>query len=67
MMRLPDPLERPTAPLWPDAGQACGLGRNATYDAARRGEIPTLRFGRSLRVPPAALLAMLHIQPSAVR
>jgi hypothetical protein len=24
-------------PLWPDAGQALGLSRNATYDAARRG------------------------------
>jgi hypothetical protein len=35
----------------PDAGAEIGLGRNASYEAARRGEIPTLRFGRRLIVP----------------
>ena len=43
-------------PLWPDAGRALGLSRNATYDAARRGEIKTLRFGKLLKVPTAWLL-----------
>ena len=38
-------------PLWPDAGQALGLSRNGAYDAAKRGEIPTLRFGWKLVVP----------------
>ena len=38
-------------PLWPDAGRALGLSRNGTYDAAKRGEIPTLRFGWKLVVP----------------
>ena len=32
-----------------------GLGRNATYEAIRRGEIPALRVGRRLLVPVAAL------------
>jgi Helix-turn-helix domain len=40
-----------TMPLWPDAGEQLGLSRNGTYDAANRGEIPTLRFGRKLVVP----------------
>jgi hypothetical protein len=31
------------------------LGRNASYDAARRGDIPTIRIGRLLRVPVAAM------------
>jgi hypothetical protein len=31
------------------------LGRNASYEAARRGEIPTIRIGRLLRVPVVAL------------
>ena len=47
-------MDKPTklaVPLWPDTGQALGLGRNATYDAARRGEIPTLTFGRLKKVP----------------
>jgi hypothetical protein len=43
----------------PTAGQVLGIGRDAAYAAAARGEIPVLRIGRSLRVPVPALLAML--------
>jgi hypothetical protein len=32
-----------------------GLSRNASYEAARRGEIPTIKIGRLLRVPVVAL------------
>jgi len=32
-----------------------GLGRNAAYAAAARGDIPTIRLGRLLRVPIAAM------------
>jgi len=39
----------------PQAGKVLGLGRNASYEAARRGEIQTLRFGRLLRVSKAWL------------
>jgi excisionase family DNA binding protein len=46
--------------LWPEAGEALGLSRNATYDAARRGEIPTVRFGKLIKVPTAALRRMLE-------
>jgi hypothetical protein len=28
-----------------------GLGRNASYEAAERGEIPTIKVGKLLRVP----------------
>jgi excisionase family DNA binding protein len=38
----------------PEAGRRAGLGRNASYAAAKRGEIPTMRFGRKLRVPRLA-------------
>jgi hypothetical protein len=31
-----------------------GLSRNSSYAAAERGEIPTISFGRLLRVPAAA-------------
>lgn len=58
---LPDPYEVPAVALWPDAGQLLGLGRSATYEAARRGEIPTLRFGRAVRVPTAALHQLLGL------
>lgn len=32
-----------------------GLSRNGSYDAAKRGDIPTIRVGRLLRVPVAAM------------
>jgi excisionase family DNA binding protein len=45
----------------PEAGRILGLCRNAAYDAARRGQIPTVRFGaRSLRVPKSALQRLLN-------
>jgi hypothetical protein len=43
----------------PEAGQVLGIGRDAAYAAAARGEIPVLRLGRALRVAVPALLAML--------
>jgi hypothetical protein len=40
----------------PEAGKEYfDLGRNASYEAARRGEIPTIKIGRLLRVPVVAL------------
>ena len=44
----------------PEAGRRLGLGRNAAYDAAARGEIPMLKFGRPQRVPIAAFERMLE-------
>jgi len=43
----------------PEAGKMLGIGRNGAYDAARRGELPTLKFGKRLVVPLAALEKML--------
>lgn len=43
-----------------EAAVALGLGRTAAYAAARRGEIPVLRFGRRWVVPIPALDAMLR-------
>jgi hypothetical protein len=40
----------------PEAGRKYfGLGRNASYAAAKRGDIPTIRMGRLLRAPIVAL------------
>jgi hypothetical protein len=40
----------------PEAGlKFFGIGRNASYDAARRGEIPWIQVGRLKRVPIAAM------------
>ncbi len=63
MQRKPAPQRLDDLPdvfrLWPDAGRLLGLGRNAAFDCARRGEIPTLRFGKRLMVSKAALMRLL--------
>lgn len=44
----------------PEAGAAYfGLSRGASYEAAKRGDIPTIRIGKLLRVPVWALERML--------
>lgn len=48
-------MERKTISV-PEAGREFfGLSRNASYKAARRGEIPTVRIGRLLKVPVVML------------
>lgn len=37
-----------------EAGRQLGLGRNSAYQAAGRGEIPTIKIGRRLLVPIVA-------------
>jgi excisionase family DNA binding protein len=43
-----------------EAGEMLGLTRNAAYQAAKRGDIPTIRIGKLIRVPKAAFNAMLE-------
>ena len=43
-----------------EAGKLLGLGRSGTYEAARRGDIPTLRVGSRILVPKVALLKLLE-------
>jgi excisionase family DNA binding protein len=42
-----------------EAGRLLGLSRNSAYEAAKRGELPTLTFGRRLVVPRVALMRLL--------
>jgi excisionase family DNA binding protein len=44
----------------PEAGEMLGLNRNAAYAAAKRGDIPTIRIGKLIRVPKAAFNLMLE-------
>ena len=45
----------------PEAGgRFFGLSRNGSYAAAARGDIPTIKIGRLLRVPVRALERMLE-------
>ena len=45
-----------------EAGAKLGLGRNAAYEAARTGDIPTIRIGRRILVPKAAFEALLCVE-----
>jgi hypothetical protein len=59
--------ESPLTISVPDAGKKYfGLSRNASYAAASRGDIPTIRIGKLLRVPVRVLERMLD-QPQTVR
>jgi excisionase family DNA binding protein len=44
----------------PEAGEMLGLSRNASYEAAKRGDIPTIKIGKLLRVPKAAFDRLLE-------
>ena len=48
--------ENPRLILTPmEVARLLGLGKNTTYDAIRRGDIPAIRVGKRLLVPRAAL------------
>ena len=57
---VPDPAEVPTVSV-PVGGSWFGLGRSPSYEAARRGELPVLRFNRTLRVPVARCRVLLGL------
>lgn len=42
-----------------EAAPLLGIGRGTAYEAARQGQLPTLRLGRRLLVPVPRLLEML--------
>jgi excisionase family DNA binding protein len=44
----------------PEVAEVLRIGRNATYELLRTGEIPHIKLGRSLRVPKPALLQFIQ-------
>jgi excisionase family DNA binding protein len=57
---LPDPAAEPTVSV-ERAGLLLGISRGSAYAAARSGDLPTVRVGRRLLVPSAALRKMLAL------
>jgi excisionase family DNA binding protein len=43
-----------------EAGKVLGISRNTAYEAARSGELPTIKIGKRLLVPKAALDRLLE-------
>ena len=49
-------MNEPKTLTVPEAGKEYfGLSRNGSYAAAQRGDIPTIKIGKLLRVPVRAL------------
>jgi excisionase family DNA binding protein len=42
-----------------EAGRRLGIGRAASYEAVKKGEIPSIRIGRRRLVPKALLTRLL--------
>ncbi len=57
-LTVADVRGRPTITV-PEAGPLLGLGRAASYEAATRGDIPSITIGRRKLIPVAKLLLML--------
>jgi excisionase family DNA binding protein len=53
-------IERQTVTV-EEAATILGVGRNKPYEAARSGEIPTIRIGKRLLVPLVALERLLAV------
>lgn len=45
-----------------EAGNILGMSRRTAYRHAEEGHIPTVRFGRRIRVPSAKLMALLGLE-----
>jgi excisionase family DNA binding protein len=59
-MAIPDPAVQPTVTV-EEAGDAIGISRASAYEGVRNGEIPSIRVGRRIVVPTAALRRLLGI------
>jgi excisionase family DNA binding protein len=49
-----------------EAGRWLGVSRNTAYEAAARGEIPTIKIGRLIRVPVAPFERLLGMSVSTM-
>ena len=66
-MTIDEALARPTISV-PDAGKLFfGLARNAAYDAAKSGDIPTIKIGGRIMVPVAPLAEKLGLRANIGR
>jgi hypothetical protein len=66
-MTVDEALSKPTISV-PDAGRLFfGLGRNAAYDAAKAGDIQTIKIGGRIVVPVAPLAESLGLRSTIGR
>lgn len=61
-MGVPDPEAVPTLRL-PVVAKMLGISKGAAYAAAARGDIPSIKIGRTIVVPTAEFRRMLLLDP----
>jgi excisionase family DNA binding protein len=59
-MVIPDPADQPTLTV-EETGDALGISRASAYEGVKTGEIPSIRIGRRIVVPTAALRQLLKL------
>ena len=57
---VPEATNQPTMQV-DDVAKALGLSRAAAYNGVQTGEIPSIRIGRRIVVPTAAVRRMLQL------
>jgi excisionase family DNA binding protein len=50
-----------------EAAKLLRIGRNQGYEAARTGDLPSIRIGKRILVPRVALERLLTVTPAATR
>jgi excisionase family DNA binding protein len=65
MITIPDPATRATLTV-EEVSDALGISRASAYEGVRSGEIPSIRVGRRIVVPTAALRRLLQLDAPAV-
>ncbi len=66
-MTVDEALSRPTISVTDAGALFFGLGRNSSYEAAKRGDIPTIKIGGRIMVPVAPLAEKLGLRTSIGR
>ena len=62
MVTTTEPAPAPLLLRIPDVAQRLALGRSTVYELIATGQLPTVRIGRSVRVPVAALQSFVEHQ-----
>ncbi|MCB1468485.1 MAG: DNA-binding protein [Rhizobiaceae bacterium] len=66
-MTIEEALTRPTISVVDAGALFYGLSRNGSYEAAKRGDIPTVRIGKKIMVPVAPLAEGLGLRANIGR
>lgn len=66
-MTLDEALRRPTISVIEAGALFYGLGRSASYEAAKSGDLPTVKIGRKLRVPVVPVAEKLGLKAQVGR